>query len=570
MINATSPLPQITTGMGIYGHSDGYADKVVLHGPGSGYGLDFRSVPAGAVYDMVINGFGTGIGAEYDSYNLTIAGNYIGTDPSGTSPVANYTGISLYKSAANIGGTSGVTPGGACTGDCNVISGNTGDAIFEHVTSESYIETIQGNHIGADVAGMSTLANGRDGISIDLELGFLQQQSPSDSVIGGSANGAGNLISGNGRYGINLKDYPVGIQGNLVGTDVSGTAAIPNGTGIFTFGIDVRFPIGGAGAGEANLISGNTFDGIRLDGTNFASILGNLIGTQIDGIGSLGNGGVGVDLTSSTHYNLIGGTGAGEGDTIAFNGSGGVVIGINDYDNQIRGDSIHDNTGKAIRLDDQQNGHASAPPVITGVGPVTGTACANCIVDVYSDDADEGSVFEGSTSAGGDGSWMYGGAVSGPNVTATDTASDPNYPDSLSTSEFSAPMALPATPTPSPSASPTPSASPSPTGTATATITASGTPAASLTPTPTPASRIQGDANCDGQVTDEDAVVILEESEALAGSCAQAQVLHFANDDVNCDGAVTAFDALEVLRSQASLAELALPAGCPTVGTALP
>jgi len=75
-----------------------------------------------------------------------------------------------------------------------------------------------------------------------------------------------------------------------------------------------------------------------------------------------------------------------------------------------------------------------APPVITGFGSVMGTACPNCTVDVYSDDEDEGRVYEGSTTADGTGNWTFGGSPQGPNVTATATAADGN------TSEFSTPV----------------------------------------------------------------------------------------------------------------------------------
>jgi len=99
---------------------------------------------------------------------------------------------------------------------------------------------------------------------------------------------------------------------------------------------------------------------------------------------------------------------------------------------------------------------------------VMGTACANCTIDIYSDDADEGRVYEGSTTANGIGNWSFSRSLEGPNVTATATDADGN------TSEFSAPVAVP---DPTPTATPTPTPTPSPTPTRSPTAT----------PTPTPA-----------------------------------------------------------------------------------
>lgn len=173
------------------------------------------------------------------------------------------------------------------------------------------------------------------------------------------------------------------------------------------------FAIGGAAAGEGNVISGNTGDGIALISADRVTMQGNFIGTQPDGSSPLPNGGAGVRLYSSTHNNVVGGINPGEGNIVAFNAVNGVVVGINNYYNQIRGNSIHDNTGKGISEPDSQVGHAFLPS-ITGVNSVNGTACANCTVDVYSDGSDEGRVFEGSTTANGAGNWTYNNPLRHP------------------------------------------------------------------------------------------------------------------------------------------------------------
>src|SRR5207249_5138053 len=68
------------------------------------------------------------------------------------------------------------------------------------------------------------------------------------------------------------------------------------------------------------------------------------------------------------------------------------------------------------------------------LGPATGTACSGCIVDVFSDNEDEGRVYHGSATADASGNWNFAGATVGPNVTATATDAANN------TSEFSPPF----------------------------------------------------------------------------------------------------------------------------------
>jgi len=175
---------------------------------------------------------------------------------------------------------------------------------------------------------------------------------------------------------------------------------------------------------------------------------------------------------SGVRDNIIGGAAPGEGNLIAYNTMDGVyVYGDETTGNTIRGNSIHSNGGKGIELFAGGNTEL-APPTITGFGSVMGTAYPNCTIDVYSDEEDEGQVYEGSTTANGAGNWSFSGSLEGPNITATATDAAGN------TSEFSAPVALPEpTPTPSPTPTPTPSPTPSPTPTRSPTAT----------PTPTPA-----------------------------------------------------------------------------------
>jgi hypothetical protein len=140
-----------------------------------------------------------------------------------------------------------------------------------------------------------------------------------DSTIGGSEPGERNVISGNSGSGIGMVGGSgVVIHGNFIGTDITGTKALGNAMGINDSGMDGA-AIGGSGPGEGNLISGN--DGMGVYVYNFATdttILGNLIGTDVTGTLPLGNK-TGVATANDSGGFRIGGTGPGEANVIAFN-----------------------------------------------------------------------------------------------------------------------------------------------------------------------------------------------------------------------------------------------------------
>ena len=145
---------------------------------------------------------------------------------------------------------------------------------------------IQGNYIGVDPTGTLSRSNG-SGISIF---------NSSNNLIGGTSSAARNVISGNGSNGVGVSGQGNQIQGNFIGTNASGSAAVPNGIN----GIDVGGSaqannniIGGTAAGAGNLISGNQ-RGISCGGAGNV-IQGNLIGLDATGARSLGNGTFGLE-----------------------------------------------------------------------------------------------------------------------------------------------------------------------------------------------------------------------------------------------------------------------------------
>lgn len=419
VIQITSALPTITGPVEI----NGGPGRVELRGPGGVDGLVVSGAGAAgsSIRNLVLDGFWTAVYVE-STTEVVLAGNYIGTDATGSVASANAIGILLELASARIGGTSGWSPGGSCAGECNLISGNTFRGIHLRMGSSA---VIQGNLIGTNATGSAAIGN-PIGVYVENSVG----------TIGGSTPGSGNLVSGN-VDGIQIQrssDLATAtvIQGNRIGTDTSGSAAIANTTGIRVSLGNSDHPvlIGGDTALARNLISGNAGAGIRLQLADLVTIQGNRIGTRADGLSALGNGGAGVELASSTHQNIVGGVDAGQGNTIAHNAIG-VSVGIYDYHNVVRGNAISGNAGKGIALADDQMETAVTPTIVT-VAPISGTACPGCVVDVYSDAADEGGTYEGSTTADGGGSWTFNGAVTGPNVTATATTAEG------STSEFSA------------------------------------------------------------------------------------------------------------------------------------
>lgn len=407
VINVVGVLPEITGPVEI----DGGPSRVELRGPGTGLGLNILAGGSGSlVRHLVLRDFGVGIRLDFTS-NVVVVGNLIGTDAAGEASAADLTGIALNASDAWIGSTSGLSPNGPCTGDCNLISGHTANGVLLINGSSAQI---LGNYIGTNLGGTAPLGNAT-GIRIDR----------SRATIGRPA--AGNLVSSNG-VGI-----VIDVDANdAIGSVIQSNRVLGNGTGISAIFSNRNYPltVGGAGAGEGNLISGNFGDGIVLLTADRVAIFGNLIGTRADGAAPLANTGAGVRLSSSTHQNRIGGALPGQGNVIAWNATG-VTVGVNNYSNSIRGNSIHDNVAKGIDLVDEQADMAPAPPIVFGGNPVFGNAAPFSVVDVYSDDADEGRTWQGWVQADDLGTFWFLGAAEGPYITATATGGDG------STSEFS-------------------------------------------------------------------------------------------------------------------------------------
>ena len=220
---------------------------------------------------------------------------------------------------------------------------------------------IRGNFIGTNPAGTAAAPNGGYGIFI---------RSPNDRVGGPNPSDRNVIVGASGAFGTGIRfEGDVGsptdgdvVQGNYIGTDVTGTLPLGGADGVY-IGPGSGITIGGSGAGEGNLISGNGGYGIDMTspgcvGTMSGNVIqGNLIGTDAAGTSPLPNAAGGIFLSCTTSDNEIGGTAAGAGNVVAFNGSPSFGIGIGVFldgtagtGNAIRHNLIFSNKGLGIGL----------------------------------------------------------------------------------------------------------------------------------------------------------------------------------------------------------------------------
>jgi CSLREA domain-containing protein len=427
-----SSISGSSAGLAFYGGGNHTITGLTIRGFGGSGIVVFDDIGGSTISDNELRGNGKGINIASDTPNNTIEnnlvventtgiwissdgntikGNKIGTD--GTQDLGN-SGDGIYLSLVSnnqIGGDTGISVGGSCTGDCNLISGNGGDGIVIAQgtdPSTGVLNIVQGNFIGANQAGTAAIPNDSDGIETNGDnnqfIGNLISGNSDHGInlIPGANNNIvrGNLIGtkvngtealGNGGGGVNMEyangnviggdsgaplpsvceDYcnlisanSAGITitqainggsnsiiGNFIGTDVNGTARLSNrGNGVWSQGLNMSI--------ASNLISGNLGDGVHIYGVfygssdvNTTTVQANLIGTARNGeTDDLGNRGHGVFVYKSSG-NSIGGAQDGEGNTIAGNYKAGVVIsnsiGGGAVNNRILRNSIHSNGGRS-------------------------------------------------------------------------------------------------------------------------------------------------------------------------------------------------------------------------------
>ena len=249
-----------------------------------------------------------------------------------------------------------------------------------------------------------------------------------DPIIGIGLLGQGNLLSGNGDFGIGLWNTGTSyntIQGNLIGVGLGTTTTLGQSRdGIHSNGADNNLIIN-------NVVGGND-SGIYLccvaNGNNIVTT--NIIGTDASGENDLGNHSAGIIL-DRTSFNIIG-----PNNIIAYNFGQGISLWDEASFNTITKNSIYNNGEQGIYL---ANPNRLPAPIIFDFdlqgGSLAGVTCANCIVEVFSDYAEEGAFFEDQTVADNTGFFTINTGVNftGPHLTATATDSNGT------TSNFSAP-----------------------------------------------------------------------------------------------------------------------------------
>lgn len=326
----------------------------------SGSGNVVGGTEAGARNVLITSAAGIGIGNG--AQNNRVEGNYIGLNANGLAAAPFFpstTGIVLSMTGG------GNVIGGATAAARNVIANN---AQGISIAFPAGADSIHGNFIGTDPSGLTAIPN---------ELGMIVAASSASAaiVIGGTGPGEGNLISGNTQYGLYLSAPTAVLQGNYIGTDGTGLAALPNGQS----GVHLQnhgATIGTGAAAGRNVISGNGGSGIEGSSLLFAAghaIAGNFIGVGADGVTPLSNGGNGIELGTTSgaspiiRSNVIGhnalagillasardvvvGGSAATANRIFTNGGDGVAITGTAVRNVVTANSIDFNAGLGIDL----------------------------------------------------------------------------------------------------------------------------------------------------------------------------------------------------------------------------
>jgi len=287
-----------------------------LDGPGAGAGVDGLTLGAGSggstIKGLDISNF-AGNGIVIQSNGNFIVGNFIGVDPTGTARAPNGTfpnsgdGIRILNASNNqIGSTN--------AGDRNVVSGNAlvGIHIVGTLATPATGNIIQGNFVGVATDGVSSVGN---------------RTEPAPAP--GSAEG-------NNLFGIEISG------GNL--NTIGGTAAgARNVVGFNADGVEID------NGAQQNIIQGN-FAGVGADGVTPTKNL-------LHGIALRSSNGFGAPLGPAqpnepgVSFNLIGGTTAGAGNLVEFNGTAGIAVfgnpvsasGQPNIGNTIEGNSIFKN-----------------------------------------------------------------------------------------------------------------------------------------------------------------------------------------------------------------------------------
>ena len=283
---------------------------------GSLTGLTIGGTIAGAP-NTISSNFNNGLDIAQGTYtNTVIAGNTIASN--------SMAGISVN------GGATSLTIGGITTGAGNTIRKNNDDGLFLN----------DGVYTGTTIQGNTISSNGGDGVLLGVSDGL------TGLTLGGATAAALNTISFNKASGVEVSD------GTFTGTVIQGNNIASNSQ----YGIQLSpsgntlsgLTIGGSTAGQGNAIASNAFDGIGVFG-------GDYTGTVIQGNSiryNLANG-VNINLFAAggAFAGLLLGGGTGAGNTINNNGLDGVQVNAGTYVfTAVQGNTITSNARNGVNF----------------------------------------------------------------------------------------------------------------------------------------------------------------------------------------------------------------------------
>ena len=300
--------------------------------------------------NVISGNLGVGVLVGSGANGSLIQGNYVGVGIDGSTAVGNGSaGIFVGSSGVNtLIGTN--ADGSNDVAEANTISANVDGIVISDAGTTGTM--IYGNYIGTTANGLIARGNTWDGIRV--------ANGATGTLIGGSGSARRNFIAGNGQDGIHIDGEATDgntIQNNWIGLAADGVTVLGNGgDGIYISGGADNTVIGGIGLG--NVIMGARSVGIEIDGASTGtSILGNLIGINAAGTVIHGSGQDGILLENNAASTTIGGTTAGQGNTIVDSGrlsatwqSGVSLASTAGSSNSIVGNSIYDNRGLGIDL----------------------------------------------------------------------------------------------------------------------------------------------------------------------------------------------------------------------------
>jgi parallel beta-helix repeat protein len=337
----------------------------------------------------------------------TINNNIIGLQPDyiPTVPATSGNGLSLISSNLN-------------SIDNNTISNNNGKGIYLSSSEDNIIEN---NTIGLSEDEQEQFGN--------KQYGILVENSKNNQIYN-------NWISANVMDGIRLTgnlSFGNKMEKNRIGMSLGGSA--PNshhGIGIYDNAHD-NYVGRETDPSFGNTITFNGWSGVVVVNSPLGG--NNYIGTNV----ILSNRFYGVHIRNSLANRIV-------SNTIVGNGSAGSYAGVrieNDSifsdvsdRNLVKSNSITGNTGLGIQLVGDANAEILPPIFCTAsCTQVTGVAaCGGCVVQLFSDDDDEGMFLDGTIFTDSSGNFTWTGNLHGPNLTAT--VIDP----AGNTSQFSIPV----------------------------------------------------------------------------------------------------------------------------------